>query len=278
MGNGSIPTVRSTRALIMGRLDHSHDPDQEDHQSMLQRDPDRERPRSPRMIARDDARVLDKRFVVFKRVYRWLNLSLIQQGIWPLLIVLAGAPSLAVPALPWNWWLARAAGPVLASVLALVYLAQPPPDAASISSRPTPAGVIARQARLLLPGIALALIFARLAIGPLEPAARVIGFGFFDVLAFQLIHFGVVARSWSDEEAGAIAAVGLFGASWGLGRVFLTAAGPDAGADLVLTFLGGAVVGLAIGLVSWGLRRWPGGFWTAVAAHLTLVYLIAAFV
>jgi hypothetical protein len=100
-------------------------------------------------------------------------------------------------------------------------------------------------------------------------------FGVADVLAFQLIHFGVVARSWPGEEAGAYAAVGLFAASWGLREVFLAAAG--APADLTLAFLGGAVVGLAVGGLSWLLRHWPGGFWPAAAAHLILVYLVAGF-
>ncbi len=275
---------------------------------MLTPDPARERPRSREEVCR--AGSLPQRLAGFRRLYRWLNLSLVHQGLWPLLLVLAAAPAVSVAATPLPWYLARLAGPALAALLATVYLAQRPGDpnlarstaidpdqvwsaadsprpvqAATASPGPVRAAATDPGARLAvarlqvgqaLAGIAIALAVARLVVGPTDSVAKLLAFGVADVLAFQLVHFGVVARSWPDAEAGAYAAVGLFAASWGLRELFLAAAG-GVPADLPLAFVGGAVVGLAIGVLSWLLRRWPGGFWPAAAAHFTLVYLVAGF-
>jgi len=245
---------------------------------MLTPDPARERPRPPAEVRRAD--LLPPRLAGFRRLYRWLNLTLVHQGLWPLLLVLTAAPATPPAATPLHWYPARIAGPALAALLAAVYLLQKPATSApSPPDRIDPSGRLASlrlQAGQALAGITLTLVIARLLVGPPEPVAKLLAFGVADVLAFQLIHFGVVARSWPDPASGAAAAVGLFACSWGLRDLVLAAAG-GAPADLALAFVGGAVVGLAVGLLSWLLRRWPGGFWPAAAAHFTLVYLVAGF-
>ena len=273
---------------------------------MLTPDPSRERPRSREDVRR--AGLLPQRLAGFRRLYRWLNLTLVHQGLWPLLLVLVAAPAVPVVETPLPWYLARLAGPALAALLAAFYLVQKPaaPATASAPDGPDtrfpgdtprvgsapgtpdpgmPSTSDARAPRLAaariqvgpaLVGIAIVLAVARLVVGPTDSVAKLLAFGVADVLAFQLVHFGVVARSWPDPEVGANAAVGLFAASWGLRELFLAAAG-SVPADLSLAFVGGAVVGLTIGSLSWLLRRWPGGFWPAAAAHFTLVYLVAGF-
>lgn len=243
---------------------------------MLNLDPERERPRSAAEVRR--AGGLPARLAGFRRLYRWLNLTLVHQGLWPLLVVLVGAPVFPLAATPLPWYVVRLGAPLLAALLAAVYLWQKPETSPAAGDRS--GGRLAGvrfQVGLALAGTAIALTVVRLVAGPPEPVAKLLLFGTADVLAFQLIHFGVVARSWPDPEAAAIAAVGLFAASWGLREVFLAAAG-GAPADLPLAFLGGALVGLAVALLSWLLRRWPGGFWPAATAQFVLVYLVAGFV
>lgn len=239
-------------------------------------------------------RLFALRLDVFKRLYRWLNLTLIQQGVWPLLVVLAAAPSVPIGAapsvriedLPGPWWLARVAGPTLATILAVLYLRmQPnPPGEDSVDgaafgetlgsagggSFPLPIG-------WLLPLFAAMLAVARIAVGPWEPTAKFILFGLVNVAAFQTIHFGVVRRSWPAGATGTAVALALFAVSWGLGDVF---AGVALGipVDPSLTFLGGLAVGLAVALLSLAARRWLGGGWSGAAAHLIVVYLIFGFV
>jgi hypothetical protein len=223
---------------------------------MMNRDPERERPRSREEIA---------------------NLTLIQLGTWPLLVVLSMAPALPLAATPMPWYLARLFPPLAAAGLALLYLWQRPESAAGVrTDPPMPGGAISplrQQAAFLLPGLAIALMLARLLTGPVEPVTKVLLFGLADVAATQLIHFGVVRRSWPDEDAGNIAAVALFAASWGI-RETIDAALTPAPESLGLVFAAGAVIGLALGGLSLLLRRWPGGWLPAASAQLILATLV----
>ncbi len=45
----------------------------------------------------------------------------------------------------------------------------------------------------------------------------------------------------------------------------------------MLSFAGGGALGLVFGAVSFGLRRWPGGYLTATALQFLLVYLVLGF-
>src|SRR5918999_6256863 len=73
---------------------------------------------------------LSERLTTFKRLYRWLNLTLVHQAVWPLLVILAEAPAASVAGTPLPWYLARLAAPAAAALLAVVYLRQPPVGAA----------------------------------------------------------------------------------------------------------------------------------------------------
>jgi hypothetical protein len=70
--------------------------------------------------------------------------------------------------------------------------------------------------------------------------------------------------------------IALFGLSWGLRDLFLAAASP-VGESLVLSFAGGGALGLVFGAVSFGLRRWPGGYLSATALQFLSVYLVLGF-
>src|SRR3954469_25287681 len=70
--------------------------------------------------------VLSDRLASFKRTYRWLNLTLVQQATWPLILLLTAAPAGTPDEIPMPWYLARIAGPACAAVLALIYLRERP--------------------------------------------------------------------------------------------------------------------------------------------------------
>ncbi|MEA2525459.1 MAG: hypothetical protein QOF73_2686 [Thermomicrobiales bacterium] len=226
--------------------------------------------------------VLSERLAAFKRVYRWLNLTLVHQATWPLLLLLTSAPAVDPELTPMPWYLARVGAPIAAALLALAYLRQRPLGAAftlSPSLQEPEKGrrsAVAQQARFLLLGLPVMVAVVRLAVGPVEPAAKLMLFGLADVAAYHLIHFGVVARSYPDWAQGMGAATLLFAVSWGMHDALLTALGPSE-ASPALALVGGFVIGLAIALLSRAVRRWPGGLLPAAATHWLLIYLIFGF-
>lgn len=228
--------------------------------------------------------VLSDRLAAFRRLYRWLNLTLIHQGVWPLLLAVGVAPTGRIEETPFPWYLARLGAPLAAALLAWLYLRQPPPHARAATPVPESAGSTQRgspslattQVRLLLTGAPLMVAAARLIAGPVLPVAKLLAFGLADVAAFHLIHFGVVVRSYRDPEHGLAVATVLFAISWGLRDLALVALGPGQ-ASLVLAFASGCAAGLLIALLSRACRRWPGGALPAAAIHWLLVYLIAPF-
>jgi hypothetical protein len=228
--------------------------------------------------------VLSDRLAAFRRLYRWLNLTLIHQGVWPLLLVVGVVPTSRTEETPFPWYLARLGAPLAAALLAWFYVRQPPLHARELTPGSHLAGSPQRrqqsgftaQARLLLIGAPLMVAAARLIDGPTIPVAKLIAFGLADVAAYHLIHFGVVARSYRDLKQGLTVATALFAVSWGLRDVALVALGPGE-ASLVLAFVSGCAIGLLIALVSRALRRWPGGALPAAATHWLLVYLVIPF-
>lgn len=251
---------------------------------MIDRDYDRDQPpstRASRWRAMAEPSLQNEGLSTFRRVYRWLNLTLVHQGIWPLLIVVLGAPftPLGLTPLPWYW--GRLAGPAIAAILALAYIAQRPRGLTSDASLRGADSSGERDRRLreqvtiLIIGVTVAVAILRLWQGPTEPVLKLLAFGAADVAAFQAINFGVVGRS-VGAGWGRLVPIAAFGVSWGLRDLFLAAASPVP-ESLLLTLAGGVVIGLAMGTISWGLRQWPGGYLAASAAQFLLVYLVLGF-
>ncbi|MBX3071666.1 MAG: hypothetical protein KF883_14265 [Thermomicrobiales bacterium] len=67
-----------------------------------------------------------------KRYLRWFNLTMLQQALWPLLIAVASAPHVALEHTPTGWFLLRLAGPLLAVVVAFLYLRSPKRSTAAV--------------------------------------------------------------------------------------------------------------------------------------------------
>jgi hypothetical protein len=217
----------------------------------------------------------------FRRAYRWFNLTLVQQGIWPLLLVVFGAPAAAIGLTPLPWYWAQLGAPLLAALLAVAYLAQRPEGLASDVSIRTAGARSERDRRLrehvtvLIVGVAAAVALLRLIQGPLVPVLKLEVFGLADVIAYQAITFGVVGRTLTGGMGRSLP-VALFGLSWGLHDLFLAAASPAA-ERLLLTFASGAAIGLVVGALCWLLRRWSGGYFAAGAMQFLLVYLVLGF-
>jgi hypothetical protein len=251
---------------------------------MLNRDPQRERPRPPgrsRFSNVAAPSLANEGLAAFRRAYRWLNLTLVQHGVWPLLVVVFGAPAVQIALTPLPWYWARLAAPVLATLLALAYLTQRPEGLPSdMSLRTAEAGSerdrrLREQATILIVGVTAAVALLRLLQGPFMPVLKLEVFGLADVAAYQAINFGVAGRS-AASGAGQALPVALFGLSWGMRDLFLAAASPLA-ENLVLSFAGGAAIGLVFGTISFALRRWPGGYLSATALQFLMVYLVLGF-
>jgi hypothetical protein len=243
---------------------------------MMNRDPMREQPRGRSAAHSERERAFAERLSLFKRVYRWLNLTLIQLGTWPLLVALAVVPAVPLALTPMPWYLVRIGAPLLAALLAWGYLAQRPESLRNVThDPPMPQGDLSplrQQVAYLLPGLALAFGFARVAMGPPDLALKLVLFGIADTAAYQMIHFGVVRRSWPDDESGNLAAVGFFTLSWAIREAIAAAATPAQESVWMAAFAGG-VIGLVIGGLSLLLRRWPGGWVPAASMQLILTTL-----
>jgi hypothetical protein len=253
-------------------------------QPMLNRDPQREippPPRASRWSAVATPSLANEGLSAFRRAYRWLNLTLVQHGVWPLLVVVFGAPAVPIALTPLPWYWARLGAPLLATLLALAYLAQRPQGLPSDMAVRTAESTSERdrrlreQATILIVGVTAAIGLLRLMQGPFMPVLKLEAFGLADVAAYQAINFGVVGRATSAGP-GQLLPVALFGLSWGMRDLFLAAASPLA-ESLVVSFAGGGALGLVVGVISFGLRRWPGGYLTATALHFLLVYLVLGF-
>jgi hypothetical protein len=251
---------------------------------MLNRDPERERPRPHQQRRRADAAAAslnNEGIAAFRRAYRWLNLTLVQHGLWPLLVVIFAAPAVPLGLTPLPWYWARLGGPLLAALLALAYLAQRPeglPSDAAIrtgDARTERDRRLREQVTILIVGVTAAVAILRLIQGPLFPVLKLEAFGLADVAAYQAISFGVAGRGLSGGVGEALPVV-LFGLSWGLHDLFLAGAS-GASSHVGLTFVSGAAVGLAFGALSWVLRRWPGGYLAASAMQFLMVYLVLGF-
>ena len=251
---------------------------------MLNRDPERESPR-PSRPSRSGAvaapSLANEGLSTFRRAYRWLNLTLVHHGVWPLLVVVFGAPAVPIALTPLPWYWTRLGAPLLATLLALAYLAQRPQGLPSEMEIRTAESTSERdrrvreQATILIVGVTFAVGLLRLLQGPFVPVLKLGAFGLADVAAYQAINFGVGGRAASTGLGPALP-VGLFGLSWGLRDLFLAAASPAA-ESLSLTFVSGGAIGLVFGAISFLLRRWPGGYLTATALQFLIVYLVLGF-
>ncbi|MCA9860519.1 MAG: hypothetical protein KC438_12390 [Thermomicrobiales bacterium] len=217
-----------------------------------------------------------------RKIYRWFNLSVIQHAIWPVLVAVFAAPQVSVADTPWDWYLGRVAGPLLAFVLALGYIRRAVGRGIETTSLPsvhvpeTP-GRVAQQARYLLLGLPVMVLIVRAIAGPIDEVLRVALLGLCTATAYHAINFWIVPLGFPDGYRGVDLGTILFAVSWGLGDVLRVGASSEGG-NLLIAFLAGFTAGLLVALACRGLRRWPGGTWTAPMTQWLVITLILGFV
>jgi hypothetical protein len=217
----------------------------------------------------------------FRRAFRPLNLILIHQGLWAMLLLMANGPRITDPGrLPWDWWAIRTGGAILAVLIALLYLRRMPPMVHSLR-KILPAGSpgsARSQATFGMLGLSVMLAVARiLTESPADYSAKVVVFGAVDAFAYHLIAFGIAYTLYEESGWGHGAVIATFAVSWGMRDLILNIIGNNQ-SSFTMALIGGAIVGAMIGLVAIGLRKWPGGFWVAWAAQWIVISLIAGFV
>lgn len=217
----------------------------------------------------------------FRKIFRPLNLILIHQGLWALILLMSNGPRITdAGQLPWDWWAIRTGCAALAAVIALLYIRRLPPmtdPLREILPKSGPASARTQAVYAIL-GLAAMLAVARLITeSPREYAVKVVVFGAIDAFAYHLIAFGIAFTLWHTAGWGLGAAVMSFAASWALRDLILNIVGDSQG-GLVFALIGGALIGALIAVISIGLRKWPGGFWTAWAAQWIVITLVAGFV
>jgi hypothetical protein len=217
------------------------------------------------------------RFDVLRRLYRWLNLTIIQQAVWPLMVLVFNAPAVDAEETPPGWFIVRLAGPCAAALLAWIYIRRPRgvyKDSRVLDTGPAP-GELARQARWFALGLPVMVAVVRIAAGPADDAIKIALLGLAEVAAYHLISFWIVPLSFPEETRGVDLGTALFGVSWGLHDLLLVGANNEG--SLVLAFLAGLTIGLVVAVLSRLLYRWPGGAFTAAAVHWLVIYLIFGF-
>ncbi|CAN5835183.1 hypothetical protein BH24CHL4_BH24CHL4_21080 [soil metagenome] len=230
-----------------------------------------------------DRALLGGRLAWLKRFTRWFNLTVLQQAVWPLMIVLFSAPQVDIEESPFGWYLTRVAGPLIAATLAALYCSRylrrfwrGSPAAYQDDDRSAHTSMLATQLRYALLGLPVAVALMRLLVGPADEALKIISFGMINVAAFHLIHFGVVPMFYADRTHGQQVGAVLFGVSWALHDGLLVALSNDG--SWLLAMGAGLFLGWVVAAVSLLIRRWPGGSLTAAAAHFLVVYLVFGFV
>lgn len=216
-----------------------------------------------------------------RKIYRWFNLSVIQHAIWPVLVALLAAPQVAVADTPWDWYLGRIGGPLLAFVLALGYIRRAVGRGIESTALPsvwTPGlpGALAQVARYFLIGLPVMVLAARLVGGPVDEVLKIALLGLATAAAYHAINFWIVPLGFPTGYRGLDIGTVLFGVSWGLGDV-LRVGSSSTGGSLPIAFVAGLTVGLIVALVCRGIRRWPGGTLSAPMVQWLVITLILGF-
>lgn len=216
-----------------------------------------------------------------RRISRWFNLSVIQHAVWPVLVALVAAPQVAVATTPWDWYLGRIGGPLLAFVLALGYMRRAvgrgiERTALPFVRVPVAPGGLAQQARSLLIGVPVMVLIARLVSGPADEVLKVALLGLATAAAYHAINFWIVPLGFPAGARGLDIGTVLFGVSWGLGDLLRVGTSSEGG-SLTLALLAGFVAGVLVALVCRGVRRWPGGTLPAPMTQWLVITLILGF-
>jgi hypothetical protein len=205
---------------------------------------------------------------LLRRVTRWLSLTLIHKAIWPVLVLLAGSTMHRPASSSLGQVLGMTLGPAVAAILGWLFIGRE----RSVLPAPDRAGAMASQVRLIVLGLPVMLLIARMAVDDAGAAGKIALVGVGNVAAYHLIHFGVVRSMFPSPFVITM----LFGMSWAVHEI-AEALARDSGGSFIYHAMAGFTVGVLVGVGAQVLHRWPGGQLTAPAAHWLVIYLIFGF-
>jgi hypothetical protein len=205
---------------------------------------------------------------LLRRFNRWLSLTLIHQAVWPAIVLVTGAVMQRPGFSPIGDVLGMMAGPIIASLIAWNQMR----DRLGQFPAPPVRSFVADQVRLALLALPVAVLIGRLLTEDADATLKIAAVGLVNVVAYHLIHFGVVPLLLPSRYA----ITALFGLSWAIHQV-ADALARDTGGAFALHALGGFTVGALVAIVAQLLHRWPGGRLTAPAAQWLVITLIFGF-
>ncbi len=205
---------------------------------------------------------------LIRRFTRWLNLTLLHQATWPVVVLLTGSVMQRPASSSIGDILGMVIGPLAACLLGLHYLGNRKAEFPA----PPVRNLLADQARIIIVGLPIMLFIGRIFTVSADSAVKVMVVGLANVAAYHVIHFGVVPGIFKARYIIAL----LFGLSWAIHQI-ADALARDTGGSYIFHAIGGFTVGVLVAVASMALHRWPGGRWTAPAAQLLVIYMMFGF-
>lgn len=227
------------------------------------------------------ARFGSERSFVLRTLYTWLTLTFLYLGVWPMLVIYAGAPGANPEDTPLDWYQLRLLAPLLTAAAAgWLWHVSPVPTTTAARERVVElarTGRVWPQVLLFLSGtIVVVTLFmlgesasggVRLLLLTLVEAA-VIG-----IVVSGYLH-GALDMLLRPGQA-ALAASGLYALTFAM-RAMLAVASQESGGDVLVALAAGLLAGALIGLAAAGLRAASGSIVPGILA-LWLLFLLLGF-
>lgn len=224
------------------------------------------------------ARYGSERSFVLRTLYTWLTLTILYLGIWPMLVIYAGAPAVSPEDTPLDWYQLRLLAPLLTAFAAgwLWWVSPVPTDTAD---RADVIGLLQRgrlwtQVLAFLAGMIVVIALFLL----IEDASG--GLRLLLVTLAESTVIGVIISGYLHgalemllrARQAALAASALYAVTFAM-RSLLAVTVQDTGGDLLVALGAGLLAGLLIGLTMAGLRAGSGSILPGILA-LWLLFLL----
>ena len=205
------------------------------------------------------ARFGSERSFVLRTLYTWLTLTILYLGVWPMLVIYAGAPGSDPEDTPLDWFQLRFLAPLLTALAAAwLWRASPVPTDAAERGRVL---ALARRGRIW-PQVLLFLVGTIVVVGLFLLVEDVsAGIRLLLLTAAEATVIGIVISGYLHgaldlvlrRRQAMLAASGLYALTFGM-RAMLAVASQESGGDVVVALVAGLVAGLLIGLAAAALR------------------------
>ena len=224
------------------------------------------------------ARYGSVRSFVLRALYTWLTLTILYLGLWPMLVIYAGAPGVNPQDTPLEWFQLRLLAPLLTAVVAgWLWRVSPVPTDTADRERIV---ALARRGRLW-PQVLLFLAGTIVVIAVFMLAANFSGGS--RLLLVTLAEAAVMVIIVSGYLHGALDLVlkphqatlavgGLYALTFAM-RAMLSTASQESGGDTLVALVAGLIAGLLIGLAAAGLRAASGSIIPGIFS-LWLLFLL----